>query len=615
MKSRQIICENLIQNNNIKTNKPLPFMTELDFRLYKIKRPSPIQTVEFKTYFPDKHGQLLFTLRTPLEYPLISNAINHSNFKWTKEYYSSEYHGSILWKFNLNKHNKIDIGILFNDIFNQLILLMTGPTIKDRLFFIQNELNSSLKKFFRDEKAILLKPRFYIEFEDGIPNSYGAKKLFEAITQHNVDKVYELLSHCVDPNSYYERFSALNFAIDAGAIIYPSERSVLLKRLSIIALLLEYGANPMLETYGLTTFERTVNESIFESIFRFSKISVEYFDEIMKLLTATDAFRPHICITEEVKKTKLGKIVHGTNMFFKELSEKSHQYSKILNVIYQDNSFNFYLSGYVKISVKSLSGVDLNQDEIIQEELYQLFKSTFGWEKISNNFDNDENKFRAYFKNLLPNSTGIVDCIRINNVLVGMNIADINIKEYDGKKIMLHYIKLAAANEILRNYKRFMSIISFARGFALQKNNPDIPVITYFEAASVNSYLQVCPLDMFPKIKTLEMIMKKIAENLYSSQVDETKGLHITDKLAVTKKSSLPNKFFWTENELAIKGFEKRYQIDKQSLLVGFINNEVNLKKLAGKINPHCSGIQFKEMVDYYSEINNPSIPSLRAKL
>ena len=368
-----------MQKNSIKTNlflleNPHDYDRKIYYiNLYRIKRPSPIQMVEFRSY-RSGIGELQLTLRTPLEYNLIKNSIYHCKYSRVQEGHTGGYHRYFLWEFELIEQNKNEIEMLINDIFNHLIPLVSDMETKIRLSDIHDSLNKTLKRHFWIHNKNFFTPANYIEYEAQTPNSKGAKELFSAITQSNSDKVYELLSHNADPNSYYENFSALNYAINADTPLYPSNSYTLSARLSIIALLLEYGANPMLETYGLTTLERTVNESIFESMFRLGKINVEYFNQIMNFLTASAFSRPHISITETAKKTYHGYIVHGSNMFLKELYEKPAQHPKLVNVIYRGNNYHFLMSDNVEVSVKSYSGYQVEQNEYLQDDLFKLFK-------------------------------------------------------------------------------------------------------------------------------------------------------------------------------------------------------------------------------------------------
>ncbi|WP_298624109.1 hypothetical protein [uncultured Legionella sp.] len=103
-----------------------------------------------------------------------------------------------------------------------------------------------------------------------------------------------------------------------------------------------------------------------------------------------------------------------------------------------------------------------------------------------------------------------------------------------------------------------MSVVSFTRGFALQRHTPQIPVITYYEAASASSYLQSSNLDMYPKFKTLENLIKKIAIDLYAPEdLITNKSLHVKDYLAIAKPSRPPINFFGQRMNLRTRDLKK----------------------------------------------------------
>ena len=595
-------CKNVAEYGALLSAYHYAHSTKYDERIYKISRPFPIDKILFTT---ENNGWATLTLRlsTYLAHPAVSQAM--SLVSWPKQY-KHIHNDDIRLQFNLNEFSEGKIVIMVNDVLTQLVNLTNDTFMERMLNIIRNQLQKALIIYFYDHKNNFPNINYFFNgrYEQAQyriqtkESGVNARELYKAVVHANVKKTHAMLSTEADPNSRYDYYTPLNALLAIGIFFTNRQYSNLTNIVSIIRLLLDYGANPMLEAFDDTAFEQTVKASLL-----FKPKHMRFFDHIIKLLAAAEKSYPHIEVSDATNQIGIGKTIHSyQDQFFKPVALSNIH--KISNVAMEQNQLVFDMSNGVQITVQTIPV----QDSIDKKELYDLCLQAFVTVK-------NKKEILLYLKSALANDFNVIDIIRINNQLAGFNIAEMAIKNDENQNYILHYIKLAAANEEMRKYKLFMSIVSFARGFAMQNHFPQVPILTYFEAASVESYLQTCELNGFPRMQTLKDLMKKIAEDLYPEKLF-AETMHIKDELAITGKSRRTDTF-WTAREVSKKVFQEHYQKEKHSLLVGFINNEDNLQKFAKKINScYQGGILFEKIVTWYEKATCNSLShSSQAKL
>lgn len=567
---------------------------------YHIKeRPCPIKSVTIQANY-NGIGFIALNFVTPLSRPILNQQFAHLN--------NTDYTGhGCEFEFDLNQNKEQNIAHLFENVFNRLINLTSNPQLKTRFSFMFNDLHPVLIRYFKAYKNnFSIPPLSHCSTDDTDYADMGkshdnAAELFHAVVSADIEETCKLLSQGIDPDSYYKGQTLLNAAIGMGVCV-----SNLSRMSSIIRLLLEYGANPLQESFNVDAFESVVNRSFYNI-----KIHSEYWEFLIKLLMGAEKSSNFSYVSTEPQEfDRMNVLIHGSNMFFKNMSLKKNQYPKIARFSQNNTNFYYTMSDDALIRVNMCSPDDLTPQ--CEEQLLAIFKANFQWEK---HFANDR-EINDYFYKILRKSSNIIDIIYINNVLSGFNVAEIVSEKDDA--LFLHYIKLASANAPLRNnYKRFMSIVSFAKGFAVQADFPQSTVLTFFEAASVSSYLQVNHLDVMPKIQSshLKRLLYKTASKLDDTVCFINNQLYIKDKLAASKTSPAPISF-WDEKSIAIQGFESRYQKDQHSLLMGFLNDDGNLHKLENKINAQCCGVAFKDIINAHQHlIDYPATMTGNAKL
>jgi hypothetical protein len=589
-----------------------------DRKIFTIPRPFPVFKIICETN-SDRAGVLSLFFRTHLGQSLINHTLSYVT--WDKQY-RYNFSDRFIWHFDLNRNSFVEIKELFNAIFKQLNAVTDVEIIQNSLLEIHIELMKMLDIYLQDFHKNFPDNNFFlngrdqeIEYVPITDKNASAKEMYDAIWNLETHKVLTLLKKGISPNIYYQGWTPLIttilFGIGEALRFKGRDKNWLLpKVLSIIGLLLEYGAYTMYESSDEhTAMEKLVIESTF------NRCTVDFYAAILQLLVAGNDVHPHIFVSEQARMETIGLIVSGSNVFLKQLSENFSP--KIIDCFRQNHLyFLTHLNTFIIVETVTLE----NLSQKSKQNLYQLFVCHFPEQPAS------------YFQELLEKNTSAIDMIYMDNKLVGMNIVTTILMQFD-KTFILHYIKLAIADKNLNAFPRFMSIISFARGFALQNKFPLIDVITYYEAASSSSYLQTCHLETFPKREALQNIMQSIGKYLYPEKLLPLENsLLVEDELAGPEKRTAPllfwdekpekkqklpakidqtnvEKFFLTNRQLAQVGFKERYFKEKYCVTIGFFNHENNLKDLKKKINPHCLPGIFDKAIKCYEKIGpDPAI-------
>lgn len=604
---------------------------------FKIPRPFPIFEIFFETKGVTHPGRLCLKFRTPLGQGSIIDALSY--VPWYKHLQKIYQGRRINYFFNLETCSIQEVKALFMGIFGQLITIAEIDMVQNSLHAALGKLLNMLDMYQTNFMGNFHGWNYYLnnQYEMYKKNnaenidcpSASAERMFNAIVDIDTEKVLSLLKQGIDPNENYDGWTPLNASISVGigfavhSFKGRPKDQLLAEILSIIRLLLEYGANPMYESENHTAMEGVVISSFFSRY-----CTLEFYAAMLQILTAGKGIHPHMIVSEQEKKTGMGLIVSGVNCFLKELSVNSC--SKILNC-FKGKHLYFLTALNSCITVKTVILDSLTQKSrdflSKNKELYELFGRIFPGQPAS------------YLTELVENNTSAIDLIYMNNQLEGMNIVNISLIQAH-KPFILHYIKLAVADKPLRAFQRFMSIISFARGFSLQKKFPMMEVVSYFEAASASGYLQTSNLGIYPKISESQEFTKCIAEHLYPNKLLRLKNsLLVQDNLGTADKPVAPllfwdspaketqklpieinsdnvKSFFLDSGKLAKEGFRERYLQNKQkySVIIGFFNNADNLKKLEQKISPHCSDT-FAKTIDCYVDIGPDPVALKPARL
>lgn len=605
-------------------------------------RPFPILDISLNAQY-NGIGDLSLLYRTPYGHSDISNALK--TLKWHPKYIEDclcEY----VAHFDLTLHLPKEIKTLFENILDQIQNLTLDVVIKDRLQCIKNEINTMLENYFLhfknvrftpedhkdcsvlvtqddhergynrnfrvngfEQKTIPLPPKEFIfdEYELTIDHTqYRPSNDFEeAISDLNINKVHRLLENGANPNISWGGKTPLCYWVDLAELnsythsfihgtnkfierrrANEDHRQLLESILNLITLLIDYKADFRIETdkTKLNAFELVALESMGAT-----NTSRNFYNEILKRLAASSVFEPQY--------PGIDVILDGKNLIYNDIT-KTKTSNILIHLVRNKKNLYFKTSDNKIITVIAMYQYELTNQN--KKDLFTLFKNNFNLKY----FDND-NKAYDYFMELLNHPYTVVDAVYLEGHLSGINISDSLIKTIKNKPIIVHHAKLTVANKTFStNYPGFLSNLAFARGFALQADFPDLPVLTWLEVASVHSYNLVSDI-AYPHTKEtgMEDVMISLAENLYDSKkLDSTDKSYIKDSLAVAQPfSKLDKKKCWHKKHISEAIYKAHYQKDKHSLIMGFFNNRRNFDKLKNTIDSQIEGVRFMDIVEQYS--------------
>lgn len=598
-------------------------------------RPFPILDISLNAQY-NGLGYLSLLYRTPYGHSDISYALK--TLKWHPKYIEDclcEYVAG----FDLTLHSPNEIKTLFENILDQIQNLTQDIVIKDRLQCIKNEINTMLEHYFlhfknvrftpedhkdcsvlvtqdnhergynRDfrvngfkQKTIPLPPKEFIfdEYELTIDHTqYRPSNDFEeAILDLNINKVHRLLENGANPNVSWCGKTPLCYWVDMAEL---NHRQLLESILSLITLLIDYKADFRIETdkTKLNAFELVALESVCAT-----NTPRDFYNEILKRLAASSVFDP--------RYPGIDVILDGKNLIYNDIT-KTKTSNILIHLVRNKKNLYFKTSDNKIITVIAMYQHELTTQN--KKDLFTLFKNNFNLKY----FDND-NKAYDYFMELLNHPYTVVDAVYLEGHLSGINISDSLIKTIKNKPIIVHHAKLTVANKTFStNYPGFLSNLGFARGFALQADFPNQPVLTWLEVASVHSYNLVSDI-AYPHTKEAGMkdVMISLTKNLYDSKkLDSTDKSYIKDSLAFAQPfSKLDKKKCWHKKQISESVYKTHYQKDKHSLIMGFFNNRCNFDKLKNTIDPHNEGVRFMDIVEQYScDLDHTGSSISKAKL
>lgn len=578
------------------------------------ERPFPISDIYITADY-NGTGKLHLTLRTPL----VQSAINRTmdGIKWGPKSHIWNHDDNFRWHFDLNIHKKEEIKKLFNNVLSRLSRLTTNIETQDRIHLIQQQVCMMLDMYFINYTSRHLPPDFFITSDkrekDFLDNNVDAKDLYLAVRKIDIEKVHTILSKGTNPNSFYYGFTALYAAIHIDSLTHaktdPRSQS---KMLDIISLLLEYGADPMLETsFGHTAFEDTVKHSLFAK-----QTPTEYYEQAIRRLTAAPSFHPHMHTDIHGGTPSIGKVIHGANLFYKELTVNNQMPCQINNMFCWEDSLVFCVTDgqtIDQITVTMMSADDFKDEEknkVARHELYELTKNNFPWQTSFKS----EDAFKEYFYPFLSHPSNIIETVYLNNHLVGIIFSEKLWINHKSKEYIVHFNKLSVADKVFRDkYKGFMTNLAYAEVFSLQVIHPNIPVLYFFEAASISSYLGAKDI-AYPKIQNDEMnaLMNEIAEKLYGmNKITRRNNMLFTndDLASATAFKSPSPSSFWSKRDIEVKVYDEHYQMNKHSLLMGFFSNGNNLTKIHKQIKKNVGGDRFFDMIKLYTQHNAQKMP------
>lgn len=578
-----------------------------------MERPFPISDIYITADY-NGTGILHLVLRTPLSQSITSHAVD--GIQWGPKSHIWNHDDSLRWYFDLNLHKKSEIKTLFKNVLSRLIGLTSSIRTQARIHLIQEQIGVMLDMYFMNYPYHRLPPNDFITSDkrekDFLDNSTDAKDLYLAVRKIDIEEVHHILCKGTNPNSFFYGFTALNGALNIESLTHArKETRSQSKMLDIISLLLEYGADPMLESsFGYTAFEDTIKYSLYAK-----HTPAEYYEQAIRRLTAAPSFHPHMHTDIQGGSPNIGRVIHGANLFYKELAVNNQQTShQISNMFYQESSLVFCMSdgqSLDQITVNVMSAEDFKDEEKNKDarnKLYELTKNNFPWQT---SFENEE-KFKKYFYPFLTHPANMIETVYLNNHLVGIIFSEKLWINNNAQEYIIHFNKLTVADKIFREkFKGFMTNLAYARVFALQVMHPNIPVLYYFEAASIASYLGAKDI-AYPKIQTDEMdaLMNQIAEKLYgTNKTKHNNVLFANDDLAsATTFKSPSSSSFWNKRDVEVKIYNDRYQRNKQSLLMGFFSNGNNLTKIHKQIKKNVGGDRFFDMIQLYAQNDTQNI-------
>lgn len=611
-----------------------PLFVGIPCLLYKItekklyRNKYGIDSITFKTY-TNGTADLCIIPRTHLQTQVFNKL---GNIQW-KKYLDDGKDPKLEFFFKMNLRSELDhegcevIEQIFKEIFLRLKSLDVTEDIRNYFYM-------ALKEYFQDfEQGFPGKPlEIKLKASAIQGTSPIAKQMYYAASHADSATILKLLQQGYSPDLEYKDVSILQAAIEG---LFKQKNTE--NYLKIIRALVEYGANPNKETYGRTPEERIVDRVLFDK-----KNYLTYLELLLVLKRAKSAV-PHI--QPDVQRN-YSDSVFDHSIGYRKVKEISHKMASWMDYLNKSmvvanlgsqitSSPAISLNSYPCLSFTVYDQKSSNRKLILVEtkdisklkpvekqQMKAIFLKRFSKENITaNEIKAHEKEFEEAIK------SGInvyVDLVKMDDQLVAFNIAEII---FYGEHTIINHTRLAAA-EAFFNYPRVMTGVSAPRGFALQKQNPDKTVVTIYEVAAFQTFLQIKDLEFFPKkdIPRLREIINAVRHHFYAEDfIDETEikgAFYVKDPLV--KKEVKKSSFFfdfsdqkWQEknadwrnsNKNTIEFFKDFFERSEQSLIVAFFNNKTNLKLLSEQFDRYVNyDTTFEKIVNLYSEINDLSV-------
>lgn len=319
--------------------------------------------------------------------------------------------------------------------------------------------------------------------------------------------------------------------------------------------------------------------------------------ERLKLIAARCTRTPVEAIPLYETFTPQGRVL---NAIYQE-QRKRHlipQTIQDIKLIPPNTFFMMYDGKRVRVSSRSVNHLTLREVNqlyaIVHERFGKLAEERFGKEEC-------EAKLEEYFYvQVLEESrkeNAIIDLGYLDGEIQAFNLYHIKSDSYGGGDKLYYRVILASASSKMADYKRLMSVISFARGFALQLKNLDKIVYTAFELLNVSPFLQVWSLCFYPLYQIFaQEFIRHIAGLFYGQeechynqdllQLEDQLGGMDEPKHKKYDETDIPR-----PSEVLTARYLKFFNRKERSTVFLFENNERNRNSMANLIGArHVKG-------------------------
>jgi hypothetical protein len=365
------------------------------------------------------------------------------------------------------------------------------------------------------------------------------------------------------------------------------------RKITIFSLLLDYGAPIDKGFYnGKTALSSLISEAQYHELednfqpLTYVNEHFNYFKNLIMMLILIDDNRSFSYINKRLEESSpLAKlIVEGQQFAERSRAPKASltpnfsttiTYSFGSKLVYRPRCFTYTLNQNIKLKIETSYLNEAINDKSLINQLYELFKKQ--WKNFL-----DEKKARNYFNKILDiNGNVYIDVVKLNDVVVGYNIAEFRNVQCNQRDVLLHHVRLALIDSNYSQCKGIMLFISHSKGFLGLEHDQKMKVITVFEAASPASMLAIEFLDdYYPKTLKLEKYCKLLFMTIYKNDAIiydiNNKVYRIKDELAqfTPAKDESPWK---TRTKLAANRFFS-YPLyhDGESIIVMYKNNRTN---------------------------------------
>lgn len=585
------------------------------YDLIKIEFPEhyPVNRICFKSDMHSGQASIVFSTDTALTLLTLSDLLIPRG-KPTYPY-KSVFHDRDT-EFNQVPRSHHDITIFFYDdlntindvlrhIFNKLSALkfINQHTYKDAF----NKCFDFAKKYCADRTLHFLGGNYYIRTAeltrstDALEETAEKEKiedeeaiqirpLFNAVRANDVKQVAMLLRSGMKASTLHYGNSLLSYAIPEN---FENEVENFSNIFDIFNLLLEYSA-PIDKGFNQGKALTTI---IFNAMYSHHPKLYGILERMIMTLMHLDNGRTYSYLgPQQLASNPLARLIHEGQCEVERgksfaLTRLTHDFKSMIKYRV-DKTFIFTPSilqnQQAKLSIETLCLSDVLNNTTLKDTLYQLFNQHPQWK----NQMTDEEKKRYFHENVLDAKTDTyIDLIKIQNVIVGYNVAEMVFIE--SENIVIHHVKLALINLSLLKikdeasfvlYKGLMLLASHARGFLPLQTSSTTQVITVFEAASPSSILAITAFEYYPKLLELEKYLGVLFDSIYRNEKNNDKLIddkmnsvwRIKDPLANFKMKS--NLSRWTTlSGIAAYGFFARpiYRNGESNIVI-YENNPAN---------------------------------------
>ncbi len=373
--------------------------------------------------------------------------------------------------------------------------------------------------------------------------------------------------------------------------------------LALLDLLLLYSAD---STVSSTPGRSCIRKLITHCLAFPGALQEEYAIRALTRMAHASSTGERFLVHEDHANTRIGRAIHAMNQYYKQ---RDHVAPYVASAKFSGSSIYFTMKPnqqakpnngkptVIKVTTRRLNSLT----PVEMTTLFSIFKERFGELAKQKGVSLD-----VYFAETLDEalkqsgSHAMVDLIEVvgENRICGFNMFHTKLMQIEGEPTLAYRILLVAANQETANhssisqYKGFMSLLQYLRGFVLQEKFPGLRVFTVLEAlnARVPAQLFQLGLEYFPLYSCLsEVTLRELKLKLYDGYdvIFERGCLHVDDVLAggspASKISSSQQDhlaFGAQRAQVAVVNFHRFFKRTGHATVLAFENSQNNFSQL-----------------------------------